>query len=212
MVLCHLLERVEALEVDNEQTILHLIERVEVLEADATSEGASMATDEELFAAYSDTNNGDFIDPSLRAVYNLNHQHGAAQPPAAQPAPPALETDDGDVAIDRWIEGRPDWPNSWPAVTQCQLAALIGEALEHWGRPAAVPVAVSERLPDSRPESEGGDCDAEGKCWWFSPPACGPHKIRRRSCWTLDSETMEGDTHWRPASAIPLPQAGEVEA
>jgi hypothetical protein len=77
--------------------------------------------------------------------------------------------------------------------------------------PAVAPVAVSERLPDPRPESEGGDCDAEGRCWWFSPSACGAHKIRRRSCWTLDSETMEGDTHWRPASAIPLPQAGKGE-
>ena len=44
-------------------------------------------------------------------------------------------TDDGDTAIDRWIESRPGWPNDWPAVTQCQLTALIGEALEHWGRP-----------------------------------------------------------------------------
>ena len=76
--------------------------------------------------------------------------------------------------------------------------------------PAVVPVAVSERLPDSRPESEGGECDEEGRCWWFSPPACGPHKIR--PCWTLDSEAMEGDTHWVRASNIPLPQAGEVEA
>jgi hypothetical protein len=78
------------------------------------------------------------------------------------------------------------------------------------GVPVAVAVAVSERLPDPRPESEGGDCDAEGRCWWFSPPACGAHKIRRRSCWTLDSEAMEGDSHWRPASAIPLPWAGEA--
>jgi len=56
-----------------------------------------------------------------------------------QAAPPAPETDDGDVAIDRWIESRPDWPNGWPAVTQSQLTALIGEALEHWGRPATLP-------------------------------------------------------------------------
>jgi hypothetical protein len=76
--------------------------------------------------------------------------------------------------------------------------------------PAVVPVAVSERLPDRRPESEGGDCDAEGRCWWFSPSAFWPRKIR--SCWTLDSEAMEGDTHWRPFRAIPIPQAGEVEA
>jgi len=71
--------------------------------------------------------------------------------------------------------------------------------------PAVVSVAVSERLPDRRPESEGGDCDAEGRCWWFSPgnqPA--------PPSWTLDSEAMEADTHWRPSHVIPLPQAGEV--
>jgi hypothetical protein len=51
----------------------------------------------------------------------------------------APETDDGDVAIDRWIESRPDWPNGWPTVTQSQLTALIGEALEHWGCPATLP-------------------------------------------------------------------------
>jgi hypothetical protein len=75
--------------------------------------------------------------------------------------------------------------------------------------PAVVPVAVSERLPDPRPETEGGDCDAEGRCWWFSPPACFTPELR--PCWTLDSEVMEGDTHWCPFHAIPLPQAGEVE-
>jgi hypothetical protein len=53
--------------------------------------------------------------------------------------PPAPETDDGDVAIDRGIESRPDWPDGWPAVAQSQLTALIGEALEHWGRPATLP-------------------------------------------------------------------------
>ena len=30
--------------------------------------------------------------------------------------------------------------------------------------PAPLPVAVSERLPDPRPESQGGDCNAEGMC------------------------------------------------
>ena len=68
--------------------------------------------------------------------------------------------------------------------------------------PVVAPVAVAERLPGE------GDCDAEGRCWWFTPPACGPHKIR--PCWTFDSEIVEGDTHWLPAHAIPLPQAGEV--
>jgi hypothetical protein len=69
--------------------------------------------------------------------------------------------------------------------------------LSRWGRPTIEPVPVSERLPG--PE----DCDAEGRCWWFSPPACGPNTIR--PCWTFDSETLEGDTHWLPHWALPVP-------
>ena len=49
------------------------------------------------------------------------------------------EADNSDDAIDRWIESRPGWPDDWPAVTQSQLTALIGEALEHWGRPTPQP-------------------------------------------------------------------------
>jgi hypothetical protein len=69
--------------------------------------------------------------------------------------------------------------------------------LARWGRPAIEPVPVSERLPG--PE----DCDAAGRCWWFSPPAWGPRTIR--PCWTFDSETLEGDTHWLPRWALPVP-------
>ena len=75
--------------------------------------------------------------------------------------------------------------------------------------PAVVPVAKSERLPDSRPESEGGDCDAEGRCWVFMPRRATPFPH-----WTLlwIGHMQPEHSHWRPASAIPLPQAGEVEA
>jgi hypothetical protein len=83
-------------------------------------------------------------------------------------------------------------------VIECgSMAAFARAVLARWGRPAIEPVTVSERLP--RPE----DCDAEGRCWWFSPPACGPHTIR--PCWTFDSETLEGDTHWLPRWALPVP-------
>jgi hypothetical protein len=74
--------------------------------------------------------------------------------------------------------------------------------------PAVVPVAVSERLPDPRPESEGGDCDAEGRCWWFSESHEG---LDTAPVWALTWRS-DDDTHWRPFHAIPLPQAGEVEA
>ena len=69
------------------------------------------------------------------------------------------EGDDGDDVIDRWIESRPGWPNDWPAVTQGQLTALIGEALEHWGRIAAAAPAPGENLPPDYidPEHTGQD-------------------------------------------------------
>jgi hypothetical protein len=100
----------------------------------------------------------------------------------------------------------------WPfEVGGDDLAEIVVTALSRWGSLATsltpesgeVPVPVAERLP------EPGDCDVEGRCWWSTPPACGPHRIR--PCWTFDSEIMEGDTHWLPAHAIPLPQAGEVQ-
>jgi hypothetical protein len=74
--------------------------------------------------------------------------------------------------------------------------------------PAVVPVAVAERLPDPRPESEGGDCDAEGRCWAFMPRSATPFPN-----WTLlwIGHMQPYHSHWRPASAIPLPQVGEVE-
>jgi hypothetical protein len=75
--------------------------------------------------------------------------------------------------------------------------AAMHHALARYGTPANQPVPVSERLPG--PE----DCDGEGRCWWFSPPACGPHTIR--PCWTFDSKTLEGDTHWLPHWALPVP-------
>jgi hypothetical protein len=78
------------------------------------------------------------------------------------------------------------------------LVAFARAVLARWGRPAPEPVSVAERLPTA------ADCDADGRCWWFTPPACGPHKIR--PCWTLDSGFMEGDTHWLPHWALPVPQ------
>lgn len=77
-----------------------------------------------------------------------------------------------------------------------RIAALLQQR-----HPQAVP--VSERLPDPRPESEGGDCDAEGKCWMFS-------KIEPE--WRLISAVNPGIprlhycfSHWLFFSALPLP-------
>jgi hypothetical protein len=82
-------------------------------------------------------------------------------------------------------------------------------ALARWGRPVTppapevVPVAVSERLPGEE------DCDADGRCWLFS---------KVESEWRLLNAANPGVphlkycfSHWLPAHAIPLPQAGEGE-
>ena len=70
-------------------------------------------------------------------------------------------------------------------------------ALARWGRPAAAPVPVSERLPG--PE----DCTAQGWCWVF---------YRGFATWTLESPLGQdgkhtGYTHWLPANALPTPEA-----
>jgi hypothetical protein len=70
--------------------------------------------------------------------------------------------------------------------------------------PAVVaPVRLCERLPDPRPESEGGDCDEEGRCWFFEPRSATPFPN-----WTLLWRGHMGaspHSHWLPASAIPAP-------
>ena len=84
------------------QVLLHLLERVEALEQQPTCkqalqvpptpEAAPLVTDEELLAMRSWSSHGPTFDSDLvefgRACYNLGRQHGAAQPPAAQPASP----------------------------------------------------------------------------------------------------------------------------
>lgn len=69
------------------------------------------------------------------------------------------------------------------------------------------PVSVSERLPDPRPESEGGDCDAKGRCWLCYTNGCGVTQ------WILIrmSEILEAPySHWRPAHALPIPTTTET--
>ncbi len=65
--------------------------------------------------------------------------------------------------------------------------------------PAVVPVAVSER-----PWEKGGWTDLDGECWWCPPD--GP------AYWSMANPAMVYGGWLLPASAILLPQAGEVEA
>lgn len=63
------------------------------------------------------------------------------------------------------------------------------------------PVPVSERLPDPRPKSEGGDCNAEGRCWWFCVECPGEYAY-----WIFGKEVYCDPSHWLPAHALPLPK------
>jgi hypothetical protein len=119
-----------------------------------------------------------------------------------EPIPPAPEVGE--------VEGLVAWMRSQVAIhpaAQTQWAKRflrIATLLQQLAAPApvVVPVAVSERLPG------GGDCDAEGRCWAFTPRSATPFPN-----WTLiwRGHMQPYHTHWRPASAIPLPHAGEVE-
>jgi hypothetical protein len=71
--------------------------------------------------------------------------------------------------------------------------------------PAVVPVAVSER-----PYDQEGWCDERGYCWRFDPCPDGWWSYGRPTNFMGDHE--ECWTHMAPHNAIPLPQAGEVEA
>ena len=83
MVLRHVMERLDALEAAQQQPANHAPAATKMV---ATSEGAPVATDDELFDLF---HQHDPLGIVLRAIYNLGRQHGAAQPQADQPAPEA---------------------------------------------------------------------------------------------------------------------------
>ena len=83
--------------------------------------------------------------------------------------------------------------------------AFARAALARWGRPAAQPVAVSERLPGpvdctTNPRTGQGQW-----CWgWVQhdpAPYSGRWRMIRRE-WLADEAT-----HWLPAIALPTPEA-----
>ena len=69
-----------------------------------------------------------------------------------------------------------------------------------------VPVAVSERPPKEE------DCNAEGRCWCYTPPVDVEGVLIMNGRWILSRPDWL-DTHWLPYSALPLPapQTGEAQ-
>ena len=92
----------------------------------------------------------------------------------------------------------------------CELADLMLAVLARWGRPAAAPVPVSERLPG--PE----DCDEQGRCWLWERDCvysgCKWALVDRAWPLSQTDEDLSVYTHWFPANALPLPapEGGEV--
>jgi len=78
------------------------------------------------------------------------------------------------------------------------LARAFREALTRYAHPTIEPVPVAERLPG--PE----DCDAMGRCWWFTPRDGNPAPFRSAD-WSLYAGWRQKFTHWRPHHALPVP-------
>jgi hypothetical protein len=139
-----------------------------------------------------------------RVLLHLLHLLERVEALEARPAPSSLV-----LAADHVFEVTKMFPTpeAAPAAVAIDWAS-VSAPTPPAPAPAVVPVAVSERLPDPRPESYGGHCDAEGRCWVFMPPRATPFPN-----WTLlwIGHMQPYHSHWLPASAIPLPQGGEGE-
>jgi hypothetical protein len=134
----------------------------------------------------------------------------AAQPPAPTPAP---ASDEEREKLASWLE------NHAAHLRKMESIGALGEteltpALERIATllrqpaPAAVPVAVAERLPQFE------DCRFNpgaviGSCWCWNP-----HSAGGIGWWSFEPlDWAEDATHWLPAHAIPTPQppqGGEV--
>jgi hypothetical protein len=138
------------------------------------------------------------------------------QPPTPQPSPvPVAEAVTekqvmdlaDDCAFDRqeisgFDGGRTFHGHGWECTDE-QLVTFATELLTRYTRPTTEPVPVAERLPG--PE----DCDAMGRCWWFTPRDGNPAPFRSAD-WSLYAGWRQKFTHWLPHHALPVPGAEEA--
>jgi hypothetical protein len=128
----------------------------------------------------------------IRSHVRFAHAAIALDRSRRAPVPPA-EGEVGEVgALVEWLRETGDLiqPSHLAEHQRYKRAAAL---LEQRHQPPQ-PVAVSERLPG--PE----DCDAEGRCWWFTPQPWPCLYLLK-----LDSCGVEVATHWLPFHALPLP-------
>jgi hypothetical protein len=102
--------------------------------------------------------------------------------------------------LERWYPSFANWleremPEGTVIGDPLWWASKIATYLQRYGRLAIEPVPVSERLPGP------GDCDAEGRCWWWivDQPGELPHWIY---C-TLEVLSWTNFTAWLPHYALP---------
>ena len=122
----HILERLDALEAAHREAAMD-----ELREASAdlqpTPEAAPVATDQELFAVAELER---FPIHAYRACYNLGREHGAAQPPAAQPAPPVAPAGGLVERVTMALERSYTLENDWSAEARAairEVAAWLHE-------------------------------------------------------------------------------------
>ena len=134
-------------------------------------------------------------------------QNPPGQPVAIEPTPPAPEP--GELVA--WLKEEAEaYRNTCGTNLASQnldnAATLLLEQGAELAALRGVPVAVSERLPKE------GDCNAEGRCWCYTPPVDVEGMLIMNSRWILSRPDWR-DTHWLPFNALPLPapQAGDVQ-
>ena len=95
-----------------------------------------------------------------------------------------------------WAEPEAEGPTTTELMSlsaACNSPSVFARAvLARWGRPAAQPVAVSERWPDF------SDCDPQERVWAWNPVL---------DHWKLSRINRSVHTHWLPAHALPTPEA-----
>jgi hypothetical protein len=140
--------------------------------------------------------------PRVRHALLTWREH--ATPPAATreagplPQAGAEISDEELIALGDKIMGYVADPVDSQEMVEYGRAVWNRAVLARWGG-AAVPVPVSERLPET-----SDTIHPTGECWWFEPAADG--------AWYFD--TYQGNyTHWLPSWALPVPAAdkGEVQ-
>jgi hypothetical protein len=166
------------------QLTLHILERLEALEKRPipTPEAPPVATDNGLVRCYAQAvedalKAGHGIDcaaaAALRAVYNLDRQHGAAQPPAAQPTPPAAPAGTAELAADCSALDARAWAYiGKQAMCGDPAATALIDLLNNPPAPPAAPVAPAA---PANGESEYTDTEwAEINRWKQESPAAPP--------------------------------------